>query len=213
MKSSDNVLYVDNHLLLANKQTGVLTQPDGCGALDLETEMKAWVKREYEKPGAVFLHAVHRIDKPVSGLVLFARTSKALSRLNEQIRKGEIQRFYFAEVEGIVSVEAGRLEHYLRHGSHSAILSSKNDPEAKLAILSYKIESRGEKTTRLRIELQTGRYHQIRAQFAAIGHPVVGDHRYGAHGLGQAIHLHCAGLSFLHPVTQEALSFEALPPF
>lgn len=213
MKSSDSVHYVDNHLLLANKRAGLLTQPDGSGTPDLETELKAWVKEEYQKPGAVFLHAVHRLDKPVSGLVLFARTSKALSRLNTQVRNGQIKRFYLAEVEGIVSENEGRLEHFLRHGSHSAVLSTKSDPEAKLALLSYKVERRGEKTTLLRIELHTGRYHQIRAQCAAVRHPIVGDHRYGARGMGDVILLHCANLLFTHPVTQEELAFEAEKPF
>lgn len=213
MKSSDNVLYVDNHLVLANKPAGLLTQPDESHAPDLEGQLKAWVKEEYQKPGAVFLHAVHRLDKPVSGLVLFARTSKALSRLNEQVREGKIRRFYLAEVEGIVDKSQGRLEHFLRHGSHSAILSRKEDPEAKLAILSYSVEERGEATTRLLIELYTGRYHQIRAQCAAIGHPIVGDHRYGAKSKGTTIHLHCRKLLFAHPVTKEELEFVAAPPF
>ncbi len=212
MKSSDSVLFVDNHILVANKPAGFLTQPDGSSTPDLEAEMKEWVKSEYQKPGAVFLHAVHRLDKPVSGLVLFARTSKALSRLNEQVREGRIRRIYFAEVEGIVAANEGRLEHYLRHGSHSAILSTKNDLEAKLAILSYSVEGRSEKTSFLRIELHTGRYHQIRAQCAAIGHPIVGDHRYGAQG-AQSIHLHCMSLLLIHPVTKEELSFLAPPPF
>ena len=213
MKSSDNVLFADNHLLVANKPAGFLTQPDGSDTPDLETELKAWVKEKYEKPGAVFLHAVHRLDKPVSGLVLFARTSKALSRLNEQVRNDQIRRFYLAEVEGTVAQNEGRLEHYLRHGSHAAILSSKSDPEAKQALLSFTVEKRGQQTTHLRIELHTGRYHQIRAQCAAMGHPIVGDHRYGAKGKGDAIHLHCMGLSFSHPVTREELAFEAQRPF
>lgn len=213
MKSSDSVLYADNHILLANKPAGVLTQPDDTNTPDLETEMKVWVKREYNKPGAVFLHAVHRLDKPVSGLVLFARTSKALSRLNEQVRSNQIGRIYLAEVEGILAKDEGRLEHYLRHGSHTAIVSSKNDPEAKQALLSYRVEKRGGRSTHVRIELQTGRYHQIRAQFASIGHPIVGDHRYGGEGDGKAIHLHCACLSLTHPVTQEALKFESCPEF
>ena len=213
MKSSDSVLYCDNHLLVANKAAGTLTQPDGSPNPDLETEMKAWVKAEYQKPGAVFLHAIHRLDRPVSGLVLFARTSKALSRLNEEVRNGAIERIYVAEVEGTIAKEEGDLEHYLRHGSHSAIVSNKSDPEAKWASLHYWIENRRERTTCVRIKLKTGRYHQIRAQFSAIGNPVVGDQRYGAKGDGKAIHLHSARLALTHPVTGEALAWELSPPF
>ncbi len=213
MKSSDNVIYCDNHLLVANKAAGMLTQPDGSSTPDLEGEMKAWVKAKYNKPGAVFLHAIHRLDRPVSGLVLFARTSKALSRLNEQVRSGTIERTYIAEVEGAPAEEEGDLEHYLRHGSHTAIVSHAKDPEAKWASLHYRIEKKKERTSLIRIELRTGRYHQIRAQFAAIGCPIVGDHRYGAKGEGKTIRLHCTRLALTHPVTQEALFWEELPLF
>lgn len=206
MKSSVSALYSDNHLLVANKPSGMPTQPD------FEEVMKAWVKQKYSKPGAVFLHAAHRLDKPVSGLVLFARTGKALSRLNEMMRKGEIRRIYLADVEGELTEKEGRLEHYLRHGSHAAIVSSKDDPEAKRASLTYQVERVQNGRSLVRIELETGRYHQIRAQFAAIGHPIVGDERYGARK-ASAIHLHCARLSLIHPVSKEPLSWESPTPF
>jgi 23S rRNA pseudouridine1911/1915/1917 synthase len=216
MKSSDkeSVLYCDNHLLVAEKPPGMLTQPDDGGGMSLEEFAKSWVKEKYQKGGAVFLHAIHRLDKPVSGLVLFARTSKALSRLNEQSRVQEIQRIYVAEIEGVLGENEGQLDHFLIHGDHRAIIAKKGDPEAKHARLFYKTIKQKTHTTLLEIELETGRYHQIRAQFGAVGHPVVGDLRYGAKsGDGEAVRLHCAKLLFKHPVTQELLTFESAAPF
>lgn len=212
MKYSDSVIYCDNHILVANKPAGILTQPDDTKNPDLETQMKEWVKETFHKKGAVFLHCLHRIDRPVSGLVLFARTSKALSRLNEEVRANQIQRIYVAEVEGVLPNQEGELKHHLIHGDHRAIVSMQKG--SKLCELKYCVERVEGHLTRVRIELITGRYHQIRAQFAAIGHPVVGDIRYGAnHGDGRTIRLHSAKLLFTHPVTKEKLSFESPLPF
>jgi len=212
MKSSDSVIYCDNHILVANKCAGWLTQPDGSETPDLETHMKEWVKNTYHKKGAVFLHVLHRIDRPVSGLVLFARTSKALSRLNEQIRSGAIRRIYAAEVEGILTPKEGELEHFLLHGDHRAVITTKE--KGQIAQLFYQVERLDTHSSRVKIELRTGRYHQIRAQFSAIGYPLVGDIKYGAsQGDGRAIHLHSATLSFTHPVTKEELRFDCPPPF
>ena len=206
------IVFCDNHLLVAAKPAGLLTQPDESGKFSLEEWAKVWVKKEFNKPGNVFLHCIHRLDKPVSGLVLFARTSKALSRLNEQSRHLEIQRTYIAEVEGILSQKEGRLDHYLIHGDHAAIVAKEGDRDAKHARLTYEVLRFLQHSTLVSIELETGRYHQIRAQFSAIGHPVVGDGRYGAKPL-PSIHLHSAKLSFQHPVTQEILRFESPAPF
>lgn len=219
MKLYDNaekpdVIFCDNHLLIAAKPSGWLTQPNGEGTPDLEAFAKAWVKEEFQKPGAVFLHCIHRLDKPVSGLVLFAKTSKALSRLNELSRAGEIRRSYFAEVEGVVPKKSGTLEHFLIHGDHRALLAKPTDKEAKKAILHYEVVAYKDHSTAVKIELQTGRYHQIRAQFAAMGHPVFGDMKYGAKtDAGPSIHLACIHLSFTHPVTQEAMCFDWEAPF
>jgi 23S rRNA pseudouridine1911/1915/1917 synthase len=212
MKPSDSaeIIYSDNHVLIAAKPPGWLTQPDEGEGESLETFAKAWVKSEYKKPGAVFLHCIHRLDKPVSGLVLFARTSKSLSRMNEQSRGLEIQRIYIAEVEGILAKKEGRLDHYLIHGDHRAIVAKEGQKDAKHARLIYKVLAERSHSTLVEIELETGRYHQIRAQFAAIGHPIWGDKRYGAkQGDGTSIRLHCAKIVLQHPVTKEILSIDS----
>jgi 23S rRNA pseudouridine1911/1915/1917 synthase len=215
MKSSDSeILYCDNHLLIALKACGLLTQPNDSDDDSLEARAKAWVKKEFKKPGNVFLHAVHRLDRPVSGLLLFARTSKALSRLNEQSRNQEIQRIYVAEVEGILGEKKGKLDHYLIHGDHHAIVAKPTNKEAKHARLTYEVLSYKAHTTIVKIELETGRYHQIRAQFSAAGHPIVGDLRYGAKsGDGESIRLHFTEIGFEHPVTKEVLRFTTPAPF
>lgn len=201
MKLSDSaILYHDNHLLVVDKPADVATQPD------LAEMAKAWVKQKYHKPGAVFLHPVHRLDKPVSGLVLFARTSKALSRLQERMRERKIEKTYLAWVEGPLSPAEGRLVHYLEHGSFQAFVS----PKGKEAILDYRvIEKKGGKIL-VEIQLVTGRYHQIRAQFSKIGSPILGDEKYGScHSWSHGIALHHAKIHFTHPVTHELLTLES----
>lgn len=220
MKSSDKEtsnfepLFCDNHLLVAEKPAGLLTQPNPEGReASLEALAKAWVKERYQKPGNVYLHAVHRLDRPVSGLVLFARTSKALTRLNEEMRQGKIEKLYLAEVEGALEGE-GRLKHFLVHGEHRSRISTPQDLQAKEARLTFRVVKKTQRGTLVEVKLETGRYHQIRAQLAAIGHPVVGDARYGAKPLKEGvIHLHSAGLSFLHPTTGERVTFQSIPQF
>lgn len=208
------IVFSDNHLLIASKSAGLLTQPDHSQDDSLEAFAKDWVKAEYKKEGNVFLHCIHRLDRPVSGLVIFARTSKALSRLNEQSRSQAIQRIYVAEVEGILPQKLGQLDHYLIHGDHRALIGKEGDKEAKHARLRYEVLHYLPHSTLVRIELETGRYHQIRAQFSAIGHPIIGDKKYGAkQGDGKVIRLHCAQILFEHPVTKEMLTFDSPPPF
>ncbi len=209
-----DILFYDNHLVIANKPAGLLTQPDASDQESLEDQLKSWLKVEFHKEGDVFLHCIHRLDRPVSGLVIFARTSKALSRLNEQSRNMEIQRIYLAEVEGILYHKIGNLEHFLIHGDHRALIAKASDKEAKKAKLTYEALHYMPHSTLVRVELETGRYHQIRAQFSAISHPIVGDKKYGSKtGDGKTIRLHCWQIAFTHPVTKELLKFEVASPF
>lgn len=205
-----DVIYVDNHILLVNKPAGIATQPSPTSSESLELHCKNWVKRQYQKPGNVFLQPIHRLDKPVSGLVLFARTSKALSRLNSSMRAHEMQKVYLAEVEGDLIPLEGRLEHFLLHGEHYAHLTTPQTKGAKRASLSYIVREHRPSSTLVETSLETGRYHQIRAQMAAIGHPVVGDNKYGSKTLlaPEAIALCHARFSFPHPISKQILSFE-----
>lgn len=203
------ILYVDNHILVANKPAGLATQPTPTSDDSLELYCKNWVKNKYQKPGNVFLHALHRLDKPVSGIVLFARTSKALSRLNESMRKKEMQKVYMATLEGKLQPQHGTLQHFITHGDHIACLSSASNPEAKCAILHYEVKEYQEKFSLVEVRLETGRYHQIRIQMSSMGHPVVGDRKYGSTTrLSEgAIALRHIRFSFPHPVLDEQLSF------
>lgn len=192
----ENIIYCDNHILVVDKPAEIATQPD------LEILAKAWIRKKYNKPGNVFLEPIHRLDKPVRGLVLFARTSKALSRLQAMMRAREIKKTYIALVEGSLPKKEGTLKHHLSHGSHRAHI----DDDGKGAVLHYRVLEKKEKTTLLEIELETGRYHQIRAQLATIGCPVVGDKKYGSHMPYKCgIALTHVKLEFTHPVTHEGI--------
>lgn len=180
MKCTPEILYVDNHLLALYKPPGLLTQPSGTKEESLECWGKEWIKKEFSKPGDVFLQAVHRIDRPVCGVVLFARTSKALKRLQKYLREGLCKKTYWALVEGHLNQSQGRLRHLLVHGNHRARVVSSQVQGAKEAYLDYRVIKELEGQSLLEIQLLTGRYHQIRAQLAAIGHPIVGDDKYGA---------------------------------
>jgi 23S rRNA pseudouridine1911/1915/1917 synthase len=207
-----DVLYVDNHLLAVNKEAGLLTQPSGTKDDNLEDRAKAWIKREYHKPGAVFLEAVHRIDRPVAGIVLFARSSKALSRLNEAMRQGDCEKSYLALVSGAPREREAVLQDWLFHGKYRAEIAQAGSRGAKLASLSYTVLRHIGRRSLLRIVLGSGRYHQIRAQLAHAGCPILGDHKYGSqerwrqHG---CIALQHASLRISHPVTRESMLFTA----
>lgn len=214
------VLYEDNHLIAVNKPAGLLTQPAGDVTESLEEMVKAFLKEKYSKPGNVFLGVVHRLDRPVSGIVIFAKTSKALSRLNETIRDREMHKTYCALVQGRPKQEAATLEHFLLHGEHVAHVCKSSDSGAKLARLHYKtLKNLDNKTTLLEIDLETGRYHQIRVQCAAIGCPVVGDARYGStlRFTNGCIALHHCRLELKHPVAIEGVEqivvINSPPPF
>lgn len=203
------IIYVDNHLLVLDKPAGWLTQPDGA-SINLQERAKAWIAEVYRKPGRVFLEPIHRLDRPVSGLVVCARTSKSLSRLQAAMRAGKFRKWYRAQVEGSLPKEEGILEHYLVHGDHRALLASPDQPGAKRARLHYRVTA---SPGTLEIELETGRYHQIRAQFAAIGCPIVGDHKYGSRSPQEsAIALSHERCEFPHPITGELLRLDRMLP-
>jgi 23S rRNA pseudouridine1911/1915/1917 synthase len=213
MQTDFPVLFEDNHLLVVNKPAGILTQPSGTAQENLEDQAKAWLKIVHDKPGNVFLGTVHRLDKPVSGVVIFGKTSKALSRLNASIRAKLTHKLYYALVEGNPPSE-GILENYVVHDDYHAEVAASDFPQAKLARLKYHvIEKRGDLTL-LEIELETGRYHQIRLQFSHIGCPIAGDVKYGSRFPFEGrIALHHIKLEIPHPITGAICIFEApLPP-
>lgn len=201
------IVYEDNHLLVLNKPAGLLTQPNDSDEESLEQLAKAWIKTTYQKPYGVFLHAVHRLDKPVSGIVVFGKTSKAVERLNESMRKKECKKIYVALVQGRLPSKEGKLEHYMIHGDFQAQIAKSSDQDAKQAILLYRVIEEKNNLSLVEIELVTGRYHQIRLQMSTIGCPIVGDTKYGSTQAYQpnAIALHHKELDIVHPVTRELL--------
>jgi 23S rRNA pseudouridine1911/1915/1917 synthase len=208
MKPLD-IIFVDNHLLVVNKDGGLLTQPSGTERDNLQDHAKAWIKERFNKPGHVFLEAIHRLDAPVSGIVLFARTSKALSRLNASMRNKETEKVYHAFVERSLPAEEGTLEHYLIHDEFHAKVVSENHPEAKFARLRYRSLERKGNFTLVEIQLETGRYHQIRVQLAHVGCPIVGDKLYGSGAFFPqgGIALHHTHLTIPHPISHEKVIF------
>lgn len=197
-----DVLYMDRQVVAAVKPTNRITQED------FDEDVKAYI-REVEGRENPFLEVIHRIDRPVSGIVLFARSSKSLSRMQEEMRSRRCQKGYIAYVEGKVKDDEGTLVHSLLKGDFKTHIH----PEGKEAILKYKVIRREPGRTLLLIALYTGRYHQIRAQLAHIGHPIIGDHKYGAQGSGVSILLHHTRITITHPITKEVMVFVSPPPF
>lgn len=202
-----NILYQDNHLLVVEKEVGILSQSDGSNTKDMLTILKDYLKKEYHKPGNVYLGLVHRLDKPVGGIMVFAKTSKAAKRLSEQIRNHEFEKSYLAVVKGKLS-SAGTYEDYLVKKDFHSYITDKD--HGKLARLKYKVIKKEDDRTLVKIELETGRYHQIRVQFASRNYPLLGDEKYGKKGK-YSIALYAYQLSFLHPISKERLVFKLLP--
>ena len=220
------VLYEDNHIIAVNKTCNEIVQGDKTGDTPLSETVKAYIKEKYNKPGEVFLGVPHRLDRPTSGVVLFARTSKALTRLNEMFKEKSklstvncqlsIKKTYWAIVQGAPKVPEARLENWLvrneqQNKSYIAKLGTK---DAKLAVLTYKTLVRGENYTLLEVNLETGRHHQIRCQLAAIGCPVKGDLKYGAKRSNPdgGICLHARQIAFVHPVSKQNICITAPVP-
>ncbi len=211
-----HILYEDNHLLVVNKRSGELVQPDTTGDPALEETLKEFIRRRDGKPGNVFLGVVHRIDRPVSGAVVFAKTGKALARLNEMIKNREIGKTYWAITEGMPSPEEGTLVHHLvRDGkTNKSRVYDRPAKDSKEARLVYRLIGASTNYRLIEIELQTGRHHQIRAQLSKIGCPIRGDLKYGASRSNRdgSISLHSRRLEFIHPVRKEPIRITAPVP-
>ena len=216
MFNPDDILYEDNHLLVVNKRVGDLVQPDKTSDDALENYLKAFLKVRDHKPGDVFLGVVHRIDRPVSGAVMFAKTSKALTRLNEMIRNGEIHKTYWAIVEERPQHDEASLTHYIVRDGRTNRSRAYDKPKAdgKKAMLNYRVLGCSTRYTLVEVELLTGRHHQIRAQLSKIGCPIKGDLKYGAKRSNPdgGISLHSRRVEFLHPVRKEQVSITAPAP-
>ncbi len=219
---SNRIVYEDNHLLIINKLPSEIVQEDQTGDISLLNHIREYIKNRDNKPGRVFLEAIHRIDRPVSGLVMFAKTSKALSRFNELMRKNitdnqQIEKIYLAIVQNKPPKQKDRLEHYILKNSqlNKSKVFSKYVENSKKAILEYEIIAHSERYYLLKISLLTGRHHQVRAQLSAIGCPIKGDIKYGypRTNKGGFIHLHSYRLKFKHPIKREIISISCKPAF
>ena len=211
------VLHEDNHLIIVNKRAGEIVQGDKTGDTPLSDIVKAWIKEKYQKPGNVYLGVVHRLDRPVSGVVLFAKTSKALPRLNAMFAEhNKVQKTYWAIVQNRPQKAEGTLTHWLtRHEkTNTARAYDKEVPNSKKAVLDYKLIASSERYHLLEVHLHTGRHHQIRCQLAKMGCPIKGDLKYGAPRSNPdgSISLHARKLTFEHPVSHEQISITAPVP-
>ena len=210
------VLYEDNHIIAVNKKPSDIVQGDKTGDRPLGDFVKDYIKKKYNKPGDVFLGIVHRLDRPVSGVVLFARTSKSLSRLNELFRSKQIQKTYWAVVKNKPNATKGILVHYLKknqQNNKSTAFNREEDGTLK-SELSYQLIKSLDKYYLLEVLPKTGRHHQIRVQLAKIGSPIKGDIKYGSDRTNKdaSIHLHARKIEFVHPVKKEPISITAPPP-
>lgn len=208
-----DIIYEDNHLIVINKPVGKLVQGDETGDEPLSETVKSYIKEKYNKPGNVYLGVVHRLDRPTSGVLLFAKTSKALSRLNKQFKERETKKTYWAIVENKPSKNDERLIHHLKrnHKQNKSYAYPKPVKDSKKAILNYKLVRNLNNYHLLAIDLETGRHHQIRAQLSAIGCVIKGDLKYGAKrsNADGGIYLHAKSLEILHPVKKNVMTFKA----
>ena len=211
------VIYEDNQIIVVEKEPNIPSQLDKTGDMDMLTMVKSYIKEKYNKPGEVYIGLVHRLDRPVGGVMVFARTSKAASRLSEQVRNKTLKKTYIATVDGEIQQGQGILEDYLykdeRHNMSKVV--NKDKKNAKLAKLDYEVLNYDAKRglTVVKINLHTGRHHQIRVQFANFGHSLYGDQKYGVRGKGKQIRLWAYKLELEHPTKKEMMTFESEPPF
>ena len=215
-KDNLEVLFEDNHLLIVNKKSGDIVHGDKTGDKPLSDVVKEYIKEKYNKPGEVFLGVVHRLDRPTSGVIIFARTSKALERLNKMLRERTISKTYWAVVKNTPLKEKDSLIHFLKKNpkNNKSTVFTKETDASKKAILHYSVIKKLDNYSLLEIDLETGRHHQIRAQLSFIGSPIKGDLKYGASRSNKdgSIHLHARKISFTHPVSKENILFLAPIP-
>ena len=210
------VIYEDNHIIVVSKTASEIVQGDKTGDTPLSELVKHYLKEKYNKPGNVFIGVTHRLDRPVSGLVVFAKTSKALARLNEMFKNGDVHKTYWAIVKNCPQETEATLEHYLvrNEKQNKSYAYDREKPGAKKAILHYKLIGHSENYFLLEVDLKTGRHHQIRCQLAKIGCPIKGDLKYGfpRSNPDGSICLHARRVSFIHPVSNELIELEAPLP-
>jgi 23S rRNA pseudouridine1911/1915/1917 synthase len=211
-----NILYEDNHLIIVNKYPSEIVQGDKTGDEPMSEKIKKYIKEKYNKPGEVFLGVAHRIDRPTSGAVIFARTGKALERINEMFRNKEIKKTYWAVVKNKPAKTQDTLVHYIvkDEAKNKSKAYTNEIKGSQKAIMEYRIASSSDRYHLLEIQLHTGRHHQIRAQLCAIGCSIKGDLKYGSERSNKdgSIHLHARSISFIHPVKKESLTITAPVP-
>ncbi len=210
------ILYEDNHIIVVSKTSGEIVQGDKTGDKTLCDSVKEYIKEKYAKPGNVFLGIAHRLDRPVSGIVIFAKTSKALSRLNNMFRDGEVHKLYWAITQNMPQKEEDTLTHWIvrNEKQNKSYAYDREKPGSKKAMLHYKVISSTDNYTLLAVNLMTGRHHQIRCQLSAIGCPIKGDLKYGSRRSNNdgSISLHARKVEFVHPVSKQPMSIEAPVP-
>jgi 23S rRNA pseudouridine1911/1915/1917 synthase len=215
-KQNLKVLFEDNHIIIVNKRSGDITQGDKTGDKPLSDVVKEYIKDKYNKASNVYLGVVHRLDRPTSGVIIFARTSKALERLNKMLRDKEIYKTYWAVVKNHPKKEKATLINFLKKNpkNNKSSVFQKEIEGSKKAILHYSVVKKLDNYTLLEIDLETGRHHQIRAQLSNIGYPIKGDLKYGFNRSNKdgSIHLHARKIEFIHPVTKEKVSVIAPTP-
>tara|TARA_B100000787_G_scaffold164257_1_gene146765 strand:+ start:25019 stop:25705 length:687 start_codon:yes stop_codon:yes gene_type:complete len=215
-KDNLDVLFEDNHLMIINKKSGDIVQGDKTGDKPLSDVVKEYIKEKYNKPGEVFLGVVHRLDRPTSGIIVFARTSKALERLNKMLRERMVSKTYWAVVKNNPKKERDSLINFLKKNpkNNKSTVFTKENEGSKKAILHYSVVKKLDNYSLLEIDLETGRHHQIRAQLSFIGSPIKGDLKYGASRSNKdgSIHLHARKITFTHPVSKENISLLAPIP-
>ena len=207
-----NVLYEDNHIIVVEKKPNILSQSDITGDIDLLSMVKKYIKERYNKPGNEYVGLVHRLDRPVGGIMVFAKTSKAAKRLNEQIKNHEFKKTYLAVLDGTLKNKNDKLVNYLYKDEKlkKSMVVDKSHLKAKLSELNYEVIGYNDDKTIVKINLITGRHHQIRVQFSNIGYPLVGDQLYGKENKKQ-IMLYAYKLEFIHPTTKEKMTYQILP--